>query len=256
MGEYRWISVDDLLPPYVILRTRKELIDPMLQESIRKHGILQPIVVTPEGDKYRIVAGYRRFYNAREAGLEKVPCIVIEKLSREKAILLSIIENIQRKDLNVMLLAEAVHKLHEEGLDVAEIAELLSRSDRYVYMLLSFMKLPEPVRNFARDRNWEFERLRILAQNADIVNEPEYYDVRKLMWYETLPAKALADYFKTIRSVREQLRQTKPAPPPKPQTQKPKEPPKEVRQESTQEGKQDVTNLPPAPQRVEKTLPE
>ena len=84
-----------------------------LSASIREHGILQPIVVTPYNGGFQIVAGERRYRAAKRAGLEKIPTIV-RTLSDQHKLELSLIENLQRRDLNVLETATAYLKLRDQ----------------------------------------------------------------------------------------------------------------------------------------------
>jgi len=81
-----------------------------LEESVERDGVLQPLIVRPVGDKYEVIVGSRRYRAALEAGLKKLPCIIRE-LGDEEAIILSLIENVQRRDLSPREVAEAYLKL-------------------------------------------------------------------------------------------------------------------------------------------------
>lgn len=97
-----------------------------LADSIRESGILEPIVVYPSGDGYEILAGERRWRAAQIAGIHEVPCVVREELSDEQILVLSIIENLQREDLNPVEQARAMSQLQREfGLSVAEVGRRL-----------------------------------------------------------------------------------------------------------------------------------
>lgn len=110
-----------------------------LSKSISKYGIIQPIVVFKEDEKYRIIAGERRYRAAIKAGLKSIACIVREKSDIEE---ISIIENIQREDLNPIEEAKAIKKLMEKkNLNQDEIAKLLSKSRSYIANILRLLKL-------------------------------------------------------------------------------------------------------------------
>ena len=85
----------------------------MLADSIKEHGVLQPIVVVREGDRYKIVAGERRYRASIIAGLTKIPAI-IRTLDAQNRLELSIIENAQREDLNAIEMATAYAKLKNQ----------------------------------------------------------------------------------------------------------------------------------------------
>ena len=113
-----------------------------LAKSIEIHGILQPIMVRKVGEGYEIVAGERRWRAARKAGLKKVPCIIRE-LTEEQNMLIAIIENMQREDLNPMEEAEAIHQMIDNfGLTQEEISKSVGKSRPYITNSLRLLKLP------------------------------------------------------------------------------------------------------------------
>ena len=118
-----------------------------LTSSIVAHGILQPIVVTPNGGGYQIVAGERRFRAAQQAGLEKVPALV-RTLSNQHKLELSLIENIQRRDLNVIETATAYLKLRDQfNMTLDEIGRRVGgKSTSTISNTLRLLRLPESVR--------------------------------------------------------------------------------------------------------------
>ena len=114
-----------------------------LAKSIKANGVLQPIVVTREGEKYKIVAGERRFRAAGIAGLETIPAIA-RTLDAQNRLELSIIENAQREDLNAIELATAYAKLKQQfNLGPKEIAERIGKSEPAVVNTLRLLNLPE-----------------------------------------------------------------------------------------------------------------
>ncbi|MFZ2125454.1 MAG: ParB/RepB/Spo0J family partition protein [Candidatus Saccharimonadales bacterium] len=118
-----------------------------LAQSIREHGILQPIIVTPHKGGYRIVAGERRFRASKIAGIAKIPALV-RKLSDQHKLEISLIENLQRKDLNVMETATAYLKLRDQfNMTLEEIGKRVgNKSVSAVSNKLRLLKLPAFVR--------------------------------------------------------------------------------------------------------------
>lgn len=120
-----------------------------LAESIKKHGVMQPIVVRRlggDGSRYEIVAGERRWRAARLAGLSTIPAIVRD-LPDELAIALALIENIQREDLSPMEQAHALQRFHDEfGMSHQEIADAVGKARATVSNLLRLMSLEEDVK--------------------------------------------------------------------------------------------------------------
>ena len=118
-----------------------------LAQSIRKAGILQPILVTRAGERYRILAGERRVRAARAAGLAEVPVLVREGLADRDHLLLALVENLQRRDLTVLEEAEAYRHLREDfGLTQEDIAERVGKDRATVANTLRLLKLPAAVR--------------------------------------------------------------------------------------------------------------
>ena len=117
-----------------------------LASSIKEHGVLQPIVVTKEDGKYKIVAGERRWRAAKIAGLDKIPAI-IRTLDSQNRLELSIIENAQREDLNAIELATAYAKLQTQfNLSTEEIGAKVGKSEQSVNNTLRLLTLPDSVK--------------------------------------------------------------------------------------------------------------
>lgn len=123
-----------------------------MAESIKEHGVIQPIVVTPVGSKYRIVAGERRFRGAGRAGLTTIPALV-RTMSDQKQLEVSLIENIQRRDLNVLETATAYLKLRDQfNLSLEEIGVRVGgKSVSAISNTLRLLRLPESVRKALQD---------------------------------------------------------------------------------------------------------
>lgn len=114
-----------------------------LATSIREHGVLQPIVVTQEGKKYRIVAGERRWRASQIAGLEKIPAIV-RTLDAQNRLELSLIENVQREDLNPIEIATAYVKLKDQfNMTTAMLAERVGKSEPAIINTMRLLRLPD-----------------------------------------------------------------------------------------------------------------
>lgn len=118
-----------------------------LSLSIKQHGILQPIVVTPHAGGYRIVAGERRWRAATMAGLEKIPALV-RTLTDQHRLELSLIENLQRSDLNVLETATAYLKLRDQfNLTLEQIGNSVGgKSVSAISNTLRLLRLPQSVK--------------------------------------------------------------------------------------------------------------
>lgn len=117
-----------------------------LADSVERHGVVQPIVVTQRGDKYLIVAGERRWRAAKLAGLEQIPSI-IRSLSDQHRLEISLIENLQRRDLNVLETATAYLKLRDQfNMTLEEIGYRVGgKSISAVSNTLRLLKLPKSI---------------------------------------------------------------------------------------------------------------
>lgn len=116
-----------------------------LAQSIKQHGIIQPLILQKNGDRYQIVAGERRFRAARLAGLKKVPAIIKEYTKQEMSEI-SIIENLQREDLNPIESAKAIARLIEQfNLTQEVVADKIGKSRPAVANTLRLLTLPEEI---------------------------------------------------------------------------------------------------------------
>ncbi|MDH3388666.1 MAG: ParB/RepB/Spo0J family partition protein [Gammaproteobacteria bacterium] len=117
-----------------------------LADSIGVQGIVQPVIVRPEGNHYELVAGERRWRAAQLAGLQKIPA-VIRELDARSAAAIALIENIQREDLNPLDEAQAFLRLIEEfDLTHQQVADSIGRSRASVSNLLRLLDLADPVK--------------------------------------------------------------------------------------------------------------
>ena len=133
--------------PYQPRKSFNEASIDELARSVREHGIVQPLVVTRAGDRYKLIAGERRFRAAQKAGLSSVPAVIKEIAQEGDALQIALIENIQREDLNPIEEAMAYHQLHEEfGLTQEEISKRVGKERSTVANFLRLVKLPEPVK--------------------------------------------------------------------------------------------------------------
>lgn len=122
-----------------------------LSESIKQYGILQPLLVSDKKDYYEIIAGERRWRAAKLAGLKEVP-VLVKEFNEQEVVEISLIENIQREDLNPIEEAMAYRRLMEEfHLKQDEIAERVSRSRTAVTNSMRLLKLDERVQQMLID---------------------------------------------------------------------------------------------------------
>lgn len=122
-----------------------------LADSIRSHGVVQPILVRRRGERYELIAGERRWRAAKIAGLSKIP-VVVKEIPDEDLLEIALIENIQREDLNPIEEAQAYKKLIETvGLTQEALAGRLGRDRSYITNYLRLLRLPADIQQLVKD---------------------------------------------------------------------------------------------------------
>lgn len=143
-----------------------------LSESLKQYGVLQPLLVQDKKDYYEIIAGERRWRAAKLAGLKEVP-VIIKKLTDQEIVEISLIENIQRENLNPIEEALAYKRLLKEfNLKQDEVAERVSKSRTAVTNSMRLLKLDERVQQMVIDELITTGHARALLAIAD--NEKQY----------------------------------------------------------------------------------
>ena len=141
-----------------------------LAESIRQHGILQPLSVRRVGTSYELIAGERRWRAAQQAGLTEIPCIVMTMDEKESG-MAAMIENLQRQDLDFVEEANGIANLMEKwGMSQEQAARLLGKSQSAVANKLRLLKHSQPVLNALRAHNLTERHARALLK---LPTEPE-----------------------------------------------------------------------------------
>jgi len=131
-----------------------------LVTSIQTRGVLQPLIVAPDG---RLLAGRRRLEAARRAGLTTVPVRVCEITTERAAIEISLIENVERADLDPLTRAQSYRALMEQGATVEEIAELVGQGTSHIYQHLQLLDLHRDVQQALHARALSFADARALV---------------------------------------------------------------------------------------------
>lgn len=139
-----------------------------LAESIRKRGVLEPLIVRRMGtNRYQLIAGERRFHAALEAGLVEVPCIEME-VSDQEALELALVENLQRKDLTPFEEAEGYRTLVEKyGYTHEQVAEAVGKSRPTVTETLTLLKIPGAIREVCRHADITAKSVLLLIAKAE-----------------------------------------------------------------------------------------
>ncbi|HTG93991.1 MAG TPA: ParB/RepB/Spo0J family partition protein [Pyrinomonadaceae bacterium] len=145
-----------------------------LAESIKSHGIVQPVLVRRVGDHYELVAGERRWRAAKLAGLRTIPAVVKE-IADKDLLEVALIENVQREDLNPIEEAQAYSKLIETvGLTQEALAERVGRDRSYITNYLRLLKLPEDIQQLVRQK-------RISTGHARTLLALQHVDLQRLV---------------------------------------------------------------------------
>lgn len=169
LGEKATLSINDIEPNRG--QPRKTFSEESLSEladSIREHGVLQPLLVRPMPDgSYRLVAGERRFRAARLAGLYEVPVTVREMTDEEESVF-ALIENLQREDLNAVEEAEGIKTLIDTfGFTQEQAAQKLGKSRTAVTNSLRLLNLPDSVGSLLKDGKISMGHARALLAVED-----------------------------------------------------------------------------------------
>ena len=192
------ISIERLTPnPNQPRKTFYEETITELAESIREQGLLSPIIVRPDGNKYQIIAGERRYKAAQQAGLKEVPAL-IKKVSDGEARIISLIENIQREDLNDIDRASALRELKVNlGLPWEKLAQKLGLTKQRVLDLVGLLDLPEEIKEDIRQKKLNERHGRALRQLLD--QAETLRDVHSLLKEKKLTGEETLEFVKFVK---------------------------------------------------------
>lgn len=170
----KYININDIKPNKN--QPRKVFDEDKIAElaaSITEHGIIQPLVVREKENGYEIVAGERRWRAARKAELKEVPCL-IRQFTDEENMLIAIIENMQREDLNPIEEAEGIEQMIKTyGLTQAEVSKSVSKSRPYITNSLRLLKLPAEIRDLVSEGKLSTGHARALIPLTDKKKQAE-----------------------------------------------------------------------------------
>lgn len=177
-----------------------------LAESIKQFGILQPIIVQEREDYFQIIAGERRWRAAKLAGLKEVP-IIIKKYSDQEIVEISLIENIQRENLNPIEEAKAYKRLlNEFNLKQDEVAERVSKSRTAVTNSMRLLKLDDRIQNMVIEEMLTSGHARTLLS----LNDPKIqYTVAMKIFDEKLSVRDTEKLIKKINNENEKKKEDK-----------------------------------------------
>ena len=168
-----------------------------LSESIKQFGVLQPLLVTERKDYYEIIAGERRWRAAKLAGIKEVP-VIIGKYTEQEIAEISLIENIQREDLNPIEEAQAYKRLLTEfNLKQDEVAERVSKSRTAVTNAMRLLKLSDKVQQMLIDEMLTTGHARALLAIED---EEKQYEVAQKIFDEKLNVRDTEKLVKNLQN--------------------------------------------------------
>ena len=166
-----------------------------LSESIKQHGIVQPLVVAKKDDYFEIIAGERRWRAAKKAGLKEVP-VVVKDYSPQEIMEIALIENIQREDLNPVEEAMAYQRLIKEyDLKQDEVAERVSKSRTAITNSIRLLKLDERVQNMLIQESISSGHARALLAVKD---GDEQYNLAMKIFDEKLSVRETEKLIKSL----------------------------------------------------------
>lgn len=146
-----------------------------LAESIKQHGILQPLVVSKEKGAYQLIAGERRLKAAELVGMKEVPIIIKDVSDRDK-LELSIIENVQRRDLNPIETAKSYKRLMDEfGLTYEQIGEQLGKSPSSIANFIRLLKLPIVIQESLEKDEIKFSHAKLILSFQTKPEQIKFY---------------------------------------------------------------------------------
>jgi ParB family chromosome partitioning protein len=198
IGSVLEIDVNDIDPN--LQQPRKKFDDEKLNElaqSIETYGIVQPIIVQRNGERYTIIAGERRYRAARIAGLETVP-VVIKDYSKQEFMEVSLVENLQREDLNPIEEAEAMRLLMDEhSLTQDVLSSKLGKSRSAIANTLRLLSLPPEVKEMVTAGELSSGHARCLVA---LQNDMEKTRIAKKIVELGLSVRATEDLIKNLNS--------------------------------------------------------
>jgi len=168
-----------------------------LAASIQANGILQPLVVKPDGDGFQLIAGERRLRAAKKIGLKEVP-VIIKDVDERDQLFLSLIENLQREDINPIDEAEGFKRLMEDyGLNQFDIAKRIGKDRATVANAIRLLKLPDIIKNAIKDGTITPGHARAILSLNTVEEQLKLF--RKIH-DEKLTVRAAENYVKTKHS--------------------------------------------------------
>jgi ParB family transcriptional regulator, chromosome partitioning protein len=201
-GDVHKVAVANILPNP--LQPRKEFSEAELEEltsSIRENGLLQPLLVRPAaGGRYELVAGERRFRSIQRLGWQDAP-VVVRKVDDEELLVLALVENLQRAELNPLEEAEGYRTLGDRfGLTQEEISQAVGKDRSTIANLMRLLKLPPSIRRLVESGDLSMGHARALLAIEDPLRAAEL-------------ARQAAKEGWSVRDIERETRESAPRPP-------------------------------------------
>lgn len=176
-----------------------------LADSIKKNGLIQPIVVRKHGIGYEIIAGERRYQASKRAGLERVP-VIVKDVDDAEMYRLALIENIQRDDLNPIEEAKGYKTLIAmNGVkSLGDLSELVSKSRSSISNIIRLLKLPEEVQNMVSDGRLTYATARAILA---IDGEDRQLALAQKAVEKGMATSEVEDYVKAVKAMDERMAQ-------------------------------------------------
>jgi ParB family chromosome partitioning protein len=187
------------------LQPRLQINDESLEElaqSIRIHGVLQPIIVRTDGTGYEIVAGERRWRAAQKAGLPTIP-VIVEEVNEQKRLEIALIENLQREDLNPLDLAKGIQRLMLNfELTQEDISKRLGKKRPTIANVLRLLDLPQEIQKMLENNDISFGHARALLaiESQDLKIQLSGKIIR-----ENLSVRDIEEVIRNIKAKTEEL---------------------------------------------------
>lgn len=185
------VKLDDLRPnPYQPRKTFDEEALRDLSESIKEHGVFQPIIIKKSIKGYEIIAGERRVRASRMAGLEKIPAIV-RSFTDEQMMEIALLENLQRENLNAMEEAHAYElMLNNLGITQEELSKKVGKSRSHITNMLGLLRLPNDVQDMVASNDISMGHARALSKLSD---DNQIKEIAKKIVDEKMPVRDVED---------------------------------------------------------------
>jgi len=180
-----------------------------LAETIKENGLIQPILIRHIDGGYAIIAGERRYHACKEAGLRRIPCIIKVDISAEEAFKLSLIENLQREDLDPFEEAAGYLRLNEKhGMTHEDIAKLVGKARTTITKIMAINSLPESVRKECGPGHISKKYIIKLAESG-ITDEETLLEMIADIKNSNLTSKQISDSIKKQKEKQEKGRPKK-----------------------------------------------